>query len=209
MTYYTLTGVSYAPAPHPVHGIVFQKAARKSSLNTGDTKTVNGVTYTFNENRRWTRADKKSRPRKSSPGANKRPPNVAVPVLEDAPKVIKGKSRRMTPPTAPKANIEEIARQARKTAPRAISAEGLMPKNKPAQVKPKAKAKAKPKASFGDKTKAVLEAAKATQTGRLGDSKVFISHVWDTVQKQHPGMFNSRKDFDKHLLEANRKRDMD
>ena len=208
MTYYTLAGASYAPAPHPVHGIVFQKAARKSTLNTGDTKVVNGVTYTFNENRRWARADKKSRSRRSSPGANKMPPNVAVPVLEDAPKV-KGKSRRMTPPAAPKANTEEIARQARRSAPRAMSAEGLKPKGKPAQVKPKAKAEAKPKASSGDKTKAVLEAANATQTGRLGDSKVFISHVWDTVQKQHPGMFKSREDFNKHLLEANRKRDMD
>ena len=238
MVYYTLSGIPYIPRVDPMRGIVLCKASRrKSTLNTGDTKTVNGVTYTFNENRRWTRADKKSRPRKSSPGANKRVPNVAIPILEDPPKV-KGKPRRMTPAATPKANTEATAKQARRTAPRAMTTEGLpqlTPKGKPAQVKPKGKAKGKkPASGVADmrqskdtgsrsnekpamqtkvtpkaKTAAIMDAAKATKTGRLGDSKVFISHVWETVQKEDPGLFKNRDEFNQHLLEANRKRDLD
>ncbi|GMU01181.1 hypothetical protein KH5H1_53010 [Corallococcus caeni] len=48
----------------------------------------------------------------------------------------------------------------------------------------------------------VLRVARALPTGRFGDDKVFISHVWKAMQ---PG-WTRREDFDSALLEANRKR---
>ncbi|RKH48444.1 hypothetical protein D7X96_26255 [Corallococcus interemptor] len=50
--------------------------------------------------------------------------------------------------------------------------------------------------------KNVLRVAKTLPTGRFGDDKVFISHVWKAMQ---PG-WSSREAFDSALLEANRKR---
>ncbi|WP_404364705.1 hypothetical protein ACIHQR_31090 [Corallococcus coralloides] len=50
--------------------------------------------------------------------------------------------------------------------------------------------------------KNVLRVARALPTGRFGDDKVFISHVWKAMQ---PGWV-SREAFDSALLEANRKR---
>ncbi|MGC8642529.1 MAG: hypothetical protein ACP5XB_21955, partial [Isosphaeraceae bacterium] len=55
----------------------------------------------------------------------------------------------------------------------------------------------------------VMEAARATTTGRYGDNKVFISHVWRTLQ-DHPdfrGMDQSA--FKQHLAEANNARLLD
>ncbi|NNB90581.1 hypothetical protein HJC10_18130 [Corallococcus exiguus] len=52
--------------------------------------------------------------------------------------------------------------------------------------------------------KNVLRVARALPTGRFGDDKVFISHVWKAMQ---PG-WGSREDFDSALLEANRKRQL-
>ncbi|CAM3333242.1 hypothetical protein G4177_07780 [Corallococcus sp. ZKHCc1 1396] len=50
--------------------------------------------------------------------------------------------------------------------------------------------------------KRVLKVARALPTGRFGDDKVFISHVWKALQPE----WASREAFDTALLEANRKR---
>lgn len=51
---------------------------------------------------------------------------------------------------------------------------------------------------------AVREAARAVPTGRFGDRKVFISHVWNALQERRafPGM--DEQEFKRHLGEANR-----
>jgi hypothetical protein len=54
-----------------------------------------------------------------------------------------------------------------------------------------------------------LNAAKATQDGRLGDSKVFISRVWATLQQQHPDLTLTLEDFKQRLITANRQRRLD
>lgn len=54
-----------------------------------------------------------------------------------------------------------------------------------------------------------LNAAKATQEGRLGDSKVFISRVWATLQQQHPDLTLSLEDFKQRLVTANQQRRLD
>ncbi len=54
-----------------------------------------------------------------------------------------------------------------------------------------------------------LNAAKATQEGRLGDSKVFISRVWATLQQQHPDLMLTLEDFKQRLITANRQRRLD
>ena len=51
----------------------------------------------------------------------------------------------------------------------------------------------------------VLEAARSCQTGRYGDDRVFIRHVWNQYQKDHPGA-GSFKQFKDRLVEANRAR---
>jgi len=54
-----------------------------------------------------------------------------------------------------------------------------------------------------------LNAAKATQEGRLGDSKVFISRVWATLQQKHPDLTLSLEDFKQRLVTANQQRRLD
>ena len=54
-----------------------------------------------------------------------------------------------------------------------------------------------------------LKAAKATQDGRLGDYKVFISRVWATLQQQHPELTLSLEDFKQRLVTANQQRRLD
>ncbi|MBE9156478.1 hypothetical protein IQ265_06490 [Nodosilinea sp. LEGE 06152] len=54
-----------------------------------------------------------------------------------------------------------------------------------------------------------LNAAKATQDGRLGDSKVFISRVWATLQQQRPDLTLSLEDFKQRLITANQQRRLD
>ena len=51
-----------------------------------------------------------------------------------------------------------------------------------------------------------LNAAKATHDGRLGDSKVFISRVWATLQQQHPDLTLSLEDFKQRLISLNNQR---
>ncbi|NOK37490.1 hypothetical protein HMI49_30270 [Corallococcus exercitus] len=48
----------------------------------------------------------------------------------------------------------------------------------------------------------ILAVARKLPTGRFGDNKVFISHVWRAVQPE----WSSREAFDTALLDANRKR---
>lgn len=48
-----------------------------------------------------------------------------------------------------------------------------------------------------------LQAAQATKDGRLGDYKVFISRVWETIQQQHPDLKLSLEEFKQRLLKAN------
>jgi hypothetical protein len=50
------------------------------------------------------------------------------------------------------------------------------------------------------------EAATATQDGRLGDYKVFIARVWETLQQQHPNLQLSLAEFKQRLLTANQQR---
>jgi len=156
-------GVPYVAVLDSVRGIVLRKAARRrSTLNTGDTKTVNGITYTFNENRRWTRADKKSRSKPRSPKAAAPAMNMTIPVI-DQPKV-KGKPKAIAPMASKaKLPIEATAKQARRTAPRAMSVQGmpeLKPKGKPAQIKPKGKTK--PQAERKPKRERKLKQKEAT-----------------------------------------------
>jgi len=156
-------GVPYVAVLDSVRGIVLRKAARRrSTLNTGDTKTVNGITYTFNENRRWTRADKKSRSKPRSPKAAVPVMNMTIPVI-DQPKV-KGKPKAIAPMASnAKLPIEATAKQARRTAPRAMSVQGmpeLKPKGKPAQIKPKGKTK--PQAERKPKKERKLKQKEAT-----------------------------------------------
>jgi len=54
-----------------------------------------------------------------------------------------------------------------------------------------------------------LNTAKATQDGRLGDSKVFISQVWETLQQQHPDLKLSLEGFKQRLITANQQRRLD
>ncbi|MFP2925839.1 hypothetical protein ACLESO_11590, partial [Pyxidicoccus sp. 3LG] len=54
-------------------------------------------------------------------------------------------------------------------------------------------------ASFAER---VLAVARGLPTGRFGDNKVFISHVWKALQPE----WTSREAFDVALLEANRAR---
>ena len=54
-----------------------------------------------------------------------------------------------------------------------------------------------------------LKSAKATQDGRLGDSKVFISRVWATLQQQHPDLTLTLEDFKQRLITANQQRRLD
>lgn len=91
---YTLAGVPYVATMTPA-GIVLQKAARKSNLQTGATKEKNGVTYVFNENRRWTRQDKKGRSR-----AKNKPPEKGSTVNDGAvlrPKKTQKKGKQWAP----------------------------------------------------------------------------------------------------------------
>ncbi|MBF2075127.1 MAG: hypothetical protein IGS50_15400 [Synechococcales cyanobacterium C42_A2020_086] len=66
-----------------------------------------------------------------------------------------------------------------------------------------------PTLSDEDFAKLTLEAARSTQAGRLGDSKVFISRVWETFQKQHPNLGITLEDFKKRLIAANQQRKLD
>lgn len=54
-----------------------------------------------------------------------------------------------------------------------------------------------------------LNAAKATHDGRLGDSKVFISRVWATLQQQHPDLTLTLEDFKQRLVNVNQQRRLD
>ncbi|RKH57127.1 hypothetical protein [Corallococcus llansteffanensis] len=49
--------------------------------------------------------------------------------------------------------------------------------------------------------KRVLKVARASSTGRVGEDKVFISHVWKALQPE----WSNREAFDSALLDANRK----
>jgi hypothetical protein len=48
----------------------------------------------------------------------------------------------------------------------------------------------------------VQEAARISPSGRFGDNKVFLSHVWKQYQGRGNGM--TREEFDRLLVEANR-----
>lgn len=50
----------------------------------------------------------------------------------------------------------------------------------------------------------VMDAARQSQTGRFGDNKVFINHVWDAI-KSKPGLpFSTLAEFKDWLVQANR-----
>ncbi|RKH06114.1 hypothetical protein D7V97_23090 [Corallococcus sp. CA053C] len=80
-----------------------------------------------------------------------------------------------------------------------VLAEGPAKPAEPAHVEAKVEPVSTDTASFA---KRVLKVARALPTGRFGDDKVFISHVWKAMQPE----WASRDAFDTALLEANRKR---
>lgn len=66
-------------------------------------------------------------------------------------------------------------------------------------------ANAQTKITLGEFSAKVLEAAKSTQTGRFGDHRIFISHVWKTLN-HYSELSLSLEDFKQQLIEANRQR---
>jgi hypothetical protein len=46
--------------------------------------------------------------------------------------------------------------------------------------------------------------ARVTRTGRYGDHKVFISHVWNRFRQERAALGMSRDEFNQRLVEANR-----
>ncbi|MBX3010231.1 MAG: hypothetical protein KF832_01945 [Caldilineaceae bacterium] len=73
------------------------------------------------------------------------------------------------------------------------------------QVPPAALRLPDAKRTLQDFAQATLEAARATQAGRVGDNKVFISAVWETLQ-QSAGSQISLSAFKQQLLTANQQR---
>jgi hypothetical protein len=52
----------------------------------------------------------------------------------------------------------------------------------------------------------VLEAARTSRTGRFGEDRVFISHVWKQFKRVHPSSSLDAESFKARLVEANRAR---
>jgi hypothetical protein len=50
----------------------------------------------------------------------------------------------------------------------------------------------------------VRELARTSPTGRFGENKVFLSHIWERFHEQPGGNGMSRAEFERHLVEANR-----
>ncbi|GMU03941.1 hypothetical protein [Corallococcus caeni] len=71
------------------------------------------------------------------------------------------------------------------------------PESQPEKSAPKV-----PPADTASFARRVLDAARASPTGRFGDNKVFISHVWKALQPE----WSNRPAFDAALIEANRAR---
>lgn len=105
--------------------------------------------------------------------------------------------------------------QAKRTTPdelrSAILRQALTRSAAPLPLKPDASNSTPIAAALSDEAFAelTLNAAKATQDGRLGDSKVFISRVWATLQQQHPDLTLTLEDFKQRLITANQQRRLD
>lgn len=71
-----------------------------------------------------------------------------------------------------------------------------------------ASAEATPAAEFDLVTFAaqVIEAAQRTETGRFGDDRVFISHVWRQFEQEHKPAGMDLEAFKRRLVEANQGR---
>lgn len=59
-------------------------------------------------------------------------------------------------------------------------------------------------ADLSEFARQIQELARHSQTGRFGDNKVFLSHLWKHFQKESPRTGITRQEFDDRLLEANR-----
>jgi hypothetical protein len=52
----------------------------------------------------------------------------------------------------------------------------------------------------------VIEAAQRTKTGRFGDDRVFINHVWRQYKREYRSKGMDLQAFKQRLVEANRER---
>jgi hypothetical protein len=67
--------------------------------------------------------------------------------------------------------------------------------------KPKA-----PSTELGAFARQALEAGRKSRTGRFGEDRVFINHVWKQFKRVYPSSGLDEESFKQHLLQANRAR---
>lgn len=107
-----------------------------------------------------------------------------------------GRGTRVKPQDGPEAGQAELA-----------AAKSTSRGKKPERAKPAAaEALQEAEADLVTFAAQVLEAGQRTKTGRFGDDRVFISHVWRQFKREHKPKGMDLEAFKKQLVEANRER---